>query len=61
MIFEPSPTWKFWIKFTKKCNIHTKPLQQGDPKSIENSQSYVKKSDFDPPSWIDTPFLDNMT
>jgi hypothetical protein len=35
-------------------------MQKRDWQNIEKSQSYVEKSDFDPPSWIDPLFLANL-
>jgi hypothetical protein len=46
--------------FSTKLAILT-PIQKIDWKIIENFQSYAKKSDFDPPFWIDPPFLANLT
>jgi hypothetical protein len=34
---------------------------QKDLKNVEDSQSYVKKSDFDPPFWIEPTFLNHLT
>jgi hypothetical protein len=36
-------------------------MQKTDWQNIDNSQSYAKKSDFDPPFWIDQQFLANLT
>jgi hypothetical protein len=30
-------------------------------KDCKNAKSYVKKSDFDPPFWIEPPFLPHLT
>jgi hypothetical protein len=34
---------------------------QKEDKNIGYSQSNVKKSDFDPPFWIELPFLSHLT
>jgi hypothetical protein len=44
----------------KYAYIDTKKMRKKDWKNIANSQSYCKKSDFDPPSWIDPPHLAGM-
>jgi hypothetical protein len=36
---------------------NTNKMQKTDWKNIANSQSYGKKSDFDPTSWIDPQYL----
>jgi hypothetical protein len=37
-----------------------KMLKKTDWKNIANSKSYGKKFNFDPPSWIDPPYLTGM-
>jgi hypothetical protein len=36
-------------------------MQKEDWKNVGYSQGYVKKSDFDPPFWIEPPFLTHLT
>jgi hypothetical protein len=45
----------------KKRLAHTRLIQKRVWKNVENFQNFAKKSNFDPPFWIDPPFLDNLT